>query len=68
MMFQQRSLENVYTMQALKQLRTALSLYLKRTFGPWATRRLQQQSKADTLATLERRLDLATQHLASRSL
>jgi hypothetical protein len=55
-------------MQAVKQLRTALSLYLKRTFRPWATRRLQQQDKAGMLATLERRLDVATRHLASRSL
>jgi hypothetical protein len=54
--------------QAVKQLRTALSLYLKRTFGPWVVRRLQQQGKADTLATLERRLDIATRNLASHSL
>lgn len=55
-------------MQAVKQLRTALSLYLKRTFRPWAMRRLQQQGKTDVLATLEHRLDVATRHLASHSL
>lgn len=54
--------------QAAKPLRTALSLYLKRTFRPWAARRLQQQGKPDVLEALERRLDIANRKLASHSL
>lgn len=54
--------------QAAKTLRTALSVYLKRTFQPWAARRLQQQDKQQALDSLLPLLDTAYRRLTTHSL